>query len=39
MTNDFGTRHYVMMVAFSLLAIAAMFGAGFLLEYLAGRFA
>jgi hypothetical protein len=38
MNNDFGTRHYVMMAAFSLLAIAGMFAAGFLLEYLAGRF-
>ena len=38
MNGDFGTRHYAMMVAFSLLAIAAMFGAGFLLEYLAGHF-
>ena len=27
MSGDFGTRHYAMMVAFSLLAIALMFGA------------
>jgi hypothetical protein len=37
--HDFGRGHYVMMVWMSLLAIAAMFGFGFLLEWLAGRFA
>ena len=39
MTNDFGRRHWAMMVGMSLLAIAAMFGVGFLLEWAAGRFA
>jgi hypothetical protein len=37
--NDFGRRHYAMMVGMSLLAIAAMFGIGFLLEWVAGRVA
>ena len=37
MTNDFGKRHWAMMIAMSLLAISAMFGAGFLLAWLTGN--
>jgi hypothetical protein len=36
---DFGRRHWAMMVGMSMLAIGCMFGAGFLLEWAAGRFA
>jgi hypothetical protein len=36
---DFGGRHWAVMVGMSMLAIACMFGAGFLLEWVAGRFA
>jgi hypothetical protein len=39
MNGDFGREHWTLMVGMSLLAIALMFGAGFLLEWLAGSFA
>jgi hypothetical protein len=39
MSVDFGRRHWLMMIAMSLAAIACMFGVGFLLEWLASRFA
>jgi|tagenome__1003787_1003787.scaffolds.fasta_scaffold20869098_4 hypothetical protein len=37
--NDFGREHWAMMIAMSLLAIALIFSAGFLLEWLAGKVA
>jgi hypothetical protein len=37
--DDFGKRHWAMMVGMSILAIAAMLGAGFLLAWLAGKVA
>jgi hypothetical protein len=33
MIVDFGKRHWLMLIAISLVAIALMFGAGFLLEW------
>ena len=36
---DFGKEHWLMMIGMSLLAIAVIFGAGFLLEWAAGHFA
>jgi hypothetical protein len=37
--DDFGKRHWLMMIGMSLLAIAAMFGIGFALEFFAGKVA
>ncbi len=39
MTNDFGKQHWGMMIGMSLLAIAVIFGMGFLLEWMAGKLA
>ena len=35
MVDDFGKRHWLMMVGMSLLSIAAMFGVGFALAFVA----
>jgi hypothetical protein len=37
--SDFGRAHWLMMIGMSLLAIAFIFGLGFLLELVAGQFA
>ena len=37
--DDFGKRHWLMMIGMSLLAIAAMFGIGFALAFVADKFA
>ena len=37
--NDFGRQHWAMMISMSLLAIAFVFGVGFLLEWVVGRYA
>ena len=37
--GDFGRQHWAMMIGMSLLAIAVIFGGGFLLEWVAGRVA
>ncbi len=37
--SDFGREHWAMMIGMSLLAIALIFGVGFLLEWAAGRVA
>jgi hypothetical protein len=39
MTDDFGRRHWLMMIGMSLLAIVAMFAAGFALAFLAEKVA
>ena len=39
MTSDFGRSHWLMMVGMTLVAIAFLLGIGFLLEWVAGRFA
>ena len=39
MVDDFGKRHWLMMVGMSLLAIAVMFGIGFALAFFAEKFA
>jgi hypothetical protein len=39
MIVDFGKRHWAMIVLMSLLAIALMFGAGFLLEWVTTTYA
>jgi hypothetical protein len=37
--DDFGKRHWLMMIGMSLLAIALMFGVGFALAFLADKVA
>ncbi len=37
--NDFGRQHWAMMISMSLLAIALIFAAGFLLEWVTGKYA
>ena len=37
--GDFGRAHWLMMIGMSLLAIAVIFAVGFLLEFVAGKFA
>jgi hypothetical protein len=39
MNMDFGRRHWLMMIVMSLVAIALMFGVGFLLEWLTTSYA
>jgi hypothetical protein len=39
MIVDFGKRHWVMLIAMSLVAIAVMFGIGFLLEWVTTTYA
>ncbi len=39
MVDDFGKRHWAMMIVMSLLAIALMLGAGFLLAFVADKVA
>jgi hypothetical protein len=37
--GDFGREHWAMMISMSLLFVALLFGVGFLLEWVAGRYA
>jgi hypothetical protein len=37
--DDFGKRHWLMMIGMSLLAIALMFGVGFALAFFADKVA
>jgi hypothetical protein len=39
MIEDFGKRHWLMMIRMTLLLIGVLFGAGFALEWAAGRVA
>jgi hypothetical protein len=39
MIQDFGKRHWLMMIGMTLLAIAVLFGVGFGLEWAAGKVA
>jgi hypothetical protein len=39
MIEDFGKRHWLMMIGMTLLFIAVLFGAGFALDWAAGRVA
>ena len=39
MTEDFGKRHWLMMIAMTMLAITVLFGVGFALEWAAGQVA
>jgi hypothetical protein len=39
MIQDFGKRHWLMMIVMTLLTIAVLFGAGFALEWAAGKVA
>jgi hypothetical protein len=39
MIEDFGKRHWLMMIGMTLLGIAVLFGVGFALEWAAGQVA